>query len=154
MGGYEITRFSENVQKLIRENKIDKNNDGLINEDNDELSELLSQTGKTDVRQLNKFDSYFLWPGMLGSSGLLAGAFYSFKTQVEKNTPGTRNEFRSMVCRPDERVSGIEVEKRVDAVMKKYQNFKPAKRLFVAGTALLAATLTCAKIFGIKYAET
>lgn len=154
MSGFKIECFDKNVQKLIQESKMDKNNDGLINDDNDELADLLSKTGKSCVQQLNKFDSYFLWPGLLTSSGLLAGSVISFDKQMSKDTPKNREEFRKMLFKPGEYATGEEIDQKVNAVMKKYQNFKPAKKLFIAGAAVMAITLACAKIFGSKYVET
>ena len=154
MGGFKIERIDKNVQKLIQENNMDKNNDGLINDDNGELADLLSKTGKSSAQQLNKFDSNFLWPGLLTSSGLLAGSVISFDTQMSKDTLKNREALREMLFRPGEYATGEEIKQRVNAVIKKSQNFKPAKKLFIAGSVALAITLTCSKIFGSKYVET
>ena len=52
MRGYNITELSSKIQQLIKQNNLDINNDGKINEDNGELAKLLSQTGKKDINEL------------------------------------------------------------------------------------------------------
>ena len=42
MQGYNISDLSKKTQELIKQNNLDANQDGRINEDNGELAELLS----------------------------------------------------------------------------------------------------------------
>ena len=56
MSGYRIADLNRKTQDLIREKGIDQNKDGLINDDNNELSNLLSQTGKTNIQELSDKD--------------------------------------------------------------------------------------------------
>ena len=57
MQGYRIKDLDSTTRQLIATNKLDKNNDGLINKDNGELAELLSQTGVSDIQQLGRKDN-------------------------------------------------------------------------------------------------
>ncbi|MBQ8762270.1 MAG: hypothetical protein IJZ26_03070, partial [Clostridia bacterium] len=57
MQGYRIKDLDSTTRQLIATNKLDKNNDGLINKDNGELAELLSQAGVSDIQQLGRKDS-------------------------------------------------------------------------------------------------
>lgn len=52
MRGYNIAELSSKTQQLIKQNNLDTNQDGRINEDNGELAELLSQTGKKNINEL------------------------------------------------------------------------------------------------------
>lgn len=56
MSGYKIADLNTKTQDLIREKGLDKNGDGLINDDNDELANLLSQTGKSSIQELSDKD--------------------------------------------------------------------------------------------------
>lgn len=56
MSGYRIADLNTKTQDLIREKGLDKNGDGLINDDNDELANLLSQTGKSSIQELSDKD--------------------------------------------------------------------------------------------------
>lgn len=58
MHGYEISSLSKNTQDLIKSQNVDINADGLINEDNGELADLLSKTGKNNIDELC-YDSWF-----------------------------------------------------------------------------------------------
>ena len=57
MRGYKISDLDSNAKKLIQDNNLDKNKDGLINEDNGELAELLSKADKSSIRELAKRDN-------------------------------------------------------------------------------------------------
>ena len=59
MRGYKISDLDSNAKKLIQDNNLDKNMDGLINEDNGELAELLSKADKSSIRELAKRDNRF-----------------------------------------------------------------------------------------------
>ena len=52
MQGYNISDLSKKTQELIKQNNLDTNQDGRINDENGELAELLSKTGKKDINQL------------------------------------------------------------------------------------------------------
>lgn len=52
MQGYRISDLSKKTQELIKQNNLDTNQDGRINDENGELAELLSKTGKEDINQL------------------------------------------------------------------------------------------------------
>lgn len=56
MSGYKITDLNTKTQDLIREKGLDKNRDGLINDDSEELANLLSQTGKSSIQELSDKD--------------------------------------------------------------------------------------------------
>lgn len=56
MRGYKINDLDSTTQQLIKDKKLDKNGDGLINEDNGELAELLSQAKVSSIQQLGKRD--------------------------------------------------------------------------------------------------
>lgn len=58
MLGYEIKELSSKTQMLIKQNNLDVNQDGRINEENGELAELLSHTGKKNINEL-LYDSWW-----------------------------------------------------------------------------------------------
>ena len=71
MLGYKISDLSKNTQELIKQNNLDVNQDGRINEENGELAELLAKTGKKDINEL-LYDNW--WEGKaLDSIGILFG---------------------------------------------------------------------------------
>ena len=81
MLGYEIKELSSKTQMLIKQNNLDVNQDGRINEENGELAELLSHTGKKNINEL-LYDSW--WDrkrddlpacSWLGLGGIGFGAF-------------------------------------------------------------------------------
>ncbi|MCM1003706.1 MAG: hypothetical protein NC408_05120 [Candidatus Gastranaerophilales bacterium] len=57
MHGYKISDLDSQTVKLIKDKNIDKNNDGLISEDNGELAELLSQANVSTIQALGKPDN-------------------------------------------------------------------------------------------------
>ncbi len=57
MHGYKISDLDSQTVKLIKDKNIDKNNDGLISEENGELAELLSQTNVSTIQALGKPDN-------------------------------------------------------------------------------------------------
>lgn len=87
MGGYQITGFNKETRNLIEQQKIDKNGDGLINDDdcNNELAELLSATGK-DFKELWNSDHGASWSlgSFLALSGIgLGSAGYCCKEKIK-----------------------------------------------------------------------
>ena len=58
MQGYKINSLSTKTQEFIEKEGLDTNKDGLINDDNGELSNLLSKTGKKDINELC-YDNWF-----------------------------------------------------------------------------------------------
>lgn len=56
MQGYRISDLDASAKQLIKDKKIDKNNDGLISKENGELAELLSQANVGDIQQLGEKD--------------------------------------------------------------------------------------------------
>lgn len=59
MGIYDVKSFRPEIQTLINENKLDKNNNGKIDTDNGELSELLSLTESTAPGNLMTFGAEY-----------------------------------------------------------------------------------------------
>lgn len=88
MQGYRIIDLNEKTAQLIKDNNLDKNNDRLINEENGELAELLSQTGAKDINELindNKSDGAMLFLSMgLGSAALGYSLDVSAKKDMKK----------------------------------------------------------------------
>ena len=87
MRGYDITELSSKTQELIKQNNLDVNQDGRINEDNGELAELLSQSGEKDINEL-LYDSWWeaksndlLWGTAIGGTVTGAGVanLFAFK---------------------------------------------------------------------------
>lgn len=77
MLGYNITELSPKTQDLIRQNNLDTNQDGRINEENGELAELLTQTGKKDINEL-LYDNW--WEGKTSDGlGVIFGGVVAAK---------------------------------------------------------------------------
>lgn len=60
MADFNIQQFTQKVQDFIRENKIDTNHDGFINETNGELAALLSGQNTNNIEELLMTDSVAL----------------------------------------------------------------------------------------------
>lgn len=52
MQGYKIADLREDVRLTIKQQHLDKNGDGRINEENGELAALLSKTGSSNIQEL------------------------------------------------------------------------------------------------------
>ena len=57
MQGYKIADLREDVRLTIKQQHLDKNGDGRINEENGELAALLSKTGSSDIQGLADRDT-------------------------------------------------------------------------------------------------
>ena len=68
MQGYKISQLNRSTRQMIKQQNIDKNGDGLINEKNGELSELLSNTGSSCIQQLARFDKDRMLNTIIGCS--------------------------------------------------------------------------------------
>lgn len=57
MQGYKIADLREDVRLTIKQQHLDKNGDGRINEENGELAALLSKTGSSNIQELADRDT-------------------------------------------------------------------------------------------------
>lgn len=76
MQGYKISQLNHSTKKIIKEQNIDKNNDGLINEKNGELSKLLSNTNATCIQELARFDKDRLANSLIGCNIIGLGTIF------------------------------------------------------------------------------
>lgn len=78
MQGYKIADLREDVRLTIKQQHLDKNGDGRINEENGELAALLSKTGSSDIQGLadrdtdNDLMNCFMLLGTMGA-GIVMG---------------------------------------------------------------------------------
>lgn len=96
MQGYKIADLREDVRLTIKQQHLDKNGDGRINEENGELAALLSKTGSSDIQELagrdtaNDLMNLFMIGGTAGASAIMGmTANKGFETA---NRPLTKKE--------------------------------------------------------------
>lgn len=102
MLGYNITELSTKTQDLIRQNNLDANQDGRVNEENGELAELLAKTGKKDINQL-VYDNWWqakkndvLWGTALGTVVAGKGVTMCMEASTDKSFSGLRKRALKM----------------------------------------------------------
>ena len=99
MRGYRISDLDSTTQQLIKDKNLDQNGDSLINEDNGELAELLSQAKVGSIQKLGKRDKrleHLLMFELAGGAATGAAWLWSEAQVNNDNTAASRAYYKEM----------------------------------------------------------